>query len=48
MIEPADASAELRMLRRALAIELAYRPGGLLTTKAALKHISVVTTEGYG
>jgi integrase len=38
---------ELRMLRRSLAIELAYRPGGLLAAKVALKHISVVTTEGY-
>jgi hypothetical protein len=35
------------MLRRTLAMELAYRPGGLLAAKVALKHISVVTTEGY-
>jgi hypothetical protein len=35
------------MLRRSLAIELAYRPGGLLAAKVALKHISVVTAEGY-
>ena len=37
----------LRALRRTLAIELAYRPGGLLAAKLHLKHISVVTTEGY-
>ena len=36
-----------RMLRRTLAIELAYRPGGLLAAKLHLKHISVATTEGY-
>jgi hypothetical protein len=36
-----------RMLRRTLAIELAFRPGGLLATKTHLKHISVATTEGY-
>jgi integrase len=37
----------LRMLRRTLAIELAYRPGGLLAAKLHLKHIAVATTEGY-
>jgi integrase len=37
----------LRMLRRTLAHELAYRPGGLLAAKIALKHVSVATTEGY-
>jgi hypothetical protein len=37
----------LRALRRTLAIELAYRPGGLLAAKLHLKHISVATTEGY-
>jgi hypothetical protein len=36
-----------RMLRRTLAIELAYRPGGLLAAKIHLKHVSVATTEGY-
>jgi hypothetical protein len=36
-----------RMLRRTLAIELAYRPGGLLAAKIQLKHVSVATTEGY-
>jgi len=36
-----------RMLRRTLAIELAYRPSGLLATKIHLKHVSVATTEGY-
>lgn len=37
----------LRMLRRTLAIELAYRPGGVLAAKLHLKHISIATTEGY-
>ncbi|KAA2262856.1 site-specific integrase [Solihabitans fulvus] len=37
----------LRGLRRTLAIELAYRPGGLLAAKIHLKHVSVATTEGY-
>ncbi len=37
----------MRMLRRTLACELAYRPGGLLAAKIALKHVSVATTEGY-
>ncbi|WP_405186534.1 hypothetical protein OG582_21115 [Streptomyces anulatus] len=36
-----------RMLRRTLALALAYRPGGLLAAKIHLKHVSVVTTEGY-
>ncbi len=43
---PGDA-VTLRMLRRTLAHELAYRPGGLLAAKIALKHVSVATTEGY-
>src|SRR6266487_4202743 len=34
-------------LRRTLAIELAYRPGGLLAAKIHLKHVSAATTEGY-
>jgi hypothetical protein len=37
----------LRALRRTLALELAYRPGGLLAAKLHLKHIAVATTEGY-
>lgn len=37
----------LRKLRRTLAIELAYRPGGVLATKIHLKHVAVATTEGY-
>ncbi|HSZ28355.1 MAG TPA: hypothetical protein VK784_01195, partial [Pseudonocardiaceae bacterium] len=37
----------LRALRRTLALELAYRPGGLLATKLHLKHIATATTEGY-
>jgi hypothetical protein len=28
-------------------VEIAYRPGGLLAAKLQLKHLSVVTTEGY-
>ena len=34
-------------MRRTLAIELAYRPGGMLAAKWHLKHIAVATTEGY-
>jgi len=37
----------LRILRRTLAQELAYRPGGLLAARIHLKHVSVATTEGY-
>jgi integrase len=37
----------MRMLRRKLAIELAYRPGGLLATKIHLRHLSAATSEGY-
>ena len=37
----------LRSLRRTLAIELAYRPGGVLAAKFQLKHIVTATTEGY-
>ena len=37
----------LRALRRTLALELAYRPGGVLATKIHLKHVAVATTEGY-
>ncbi|MEV7003665.1 hypothetical protein AB0N62_39210 [Streptomyces sp. NPDC093982] len=42
-----DGPVNLRMLRRSLAVELAYRPGGLLAAKVHLKHVSVVTTKGY-
>jgi hypothetical protein len=42
-----DYPVTLRALRRTLAIELAYRPGGVLATKFQLKHIAVATTEGY-
>jgi len=42
-----DGQVNLRMLRRTLAVELAYRPGGLLAAKIHLKHVSVATTEGY-
>ncbi len=37
----------LRILRRTLAVAIAHRPGGLLAAKIQLKHLSVVTTEGY-
>ncbi len=36
-----------RMMRRTLAQELGYRPGGLLAAKVHLKHVSAATTEGY-
>ena len=42
-----DYPVSLRALRRTLAIELAYRPGGVLAAKLHLKHIAVATTEGY-
>jgi integrase len=42
-----DGQVNLRMLRRTLAVELAYGPGGLLAAKIHLKHVSVATTEGY-
>jgi hypothetical protein len=42
-----DGPVNLRMLRRTLALELAYRPGGVLASKIHLKHIAVATTEGY-
>ena len=42
-----DYPVNLRALRRTLAIELAYRPGGVLAAKFQLKHIATATTEGY-
>jgi hypothetical protein len=36
-----DTPVSLRALRRTLAIELAYRPGGMLAAKWHLKHIAV-------
>jgi hypothetical protein len=42
-----DGPVSARRLRRTLAMELAYRPGGLLATKIHLRHVSVVSTEGY-
>jgi len=42
-----EGAASLRMIRRTLALELAYRPGGVLAAKVALKHIATATTEGY-
>ena len=35
----------LRSLRRTLAIELAYRPGGVLAAKFQLKHIATVISS---
>ncbi|MEV6123783.1 site-specific integrase [Streptomyces sp. NPDC052077] len=42
-----DDLIHLQITRRTLAMELAHRPGGLLAAKIHLKHVSVVTTEGY-
>lgn len=42
-----DGQVNLRMLRRTLALEMAYRPGGVLASKIHLKHVAVATTEGY-
>ncbi len=42
-----DYPVSLRALRRTLAVELAYRPGGVLAAKFQMKHIAVATTEGY-
>ncbi|MFF7755546.1 site-specific integrase [Streptomyces sp. NPDC007971] len=42
-----DGPVNMRMLRRTLSLEMAYRPGGLLASKIHLKHIAVATTEGY-
>ncbi|MEV8413975.1 hypothetical protein AB0P45_10235 [Streptomyces niveus] len=42
-----DGPVNGRMLRRTLALALAHRPGGVLAAKIHLKHVSVVTTEGY-
>ncbi|MFB7501452.1 site-specific integrase [Streptomyces sp. NPDC056161] len=42
-----DGQVNLRRLRRTLALEMAYRPGGVLASKIHLKHIAVATTEGY-
>ncbi|MCZ4103573.1 site-specific integrase [Streptomyces sp. H39-C1] len=42
-----EGQVNLRMLRRTLALEMAYRPGGVLASKIHMKHIAVATTEGY-
>ncbi|WP_411099034.1 site-specific integrase [Streptomyces sp. x-45] len=42
-----DDPVSLQITRRTLAMELAHRPGGLLAAKIHLKHVTVVTTEGY-
>ncbi|MBT2460043.1 site-specific integrase [Streptomyces sp. ISL-86] len=47
LTEIPDGQVNLRMLRRTLALEMAYRPGGLLASKIHLKHVAVATTEGY-
>ncbi|MGW5317893.1 hypothetical protein [Nocardia thailandica] len=45
-LAPIPGTRHARMLRRTLALEIAYRPSGLLAAKVQLKHLSVVTTEG--
>ncbi|MFF5362502.1 site-specific integrase [Streptomyces scabiei] len=47
LTEIPDGQVNLRMLRRTLALEMAYRPGGVLASKIHLKHVAVATTEGY-
>jgi integrase len=42
-----EGSVSLRMLRRMIALELAYHPGGVLAAKLQLKQIATATTEGY-
>lgn len=42
-----EGPVSLRMLRRTLSLEMAYRPGGVLASKIHLKHCVVATTEGY-
>lgn len=42
-----DYPVTIRALRRTLSLEMAARPGGVLATKVALKHLTVTTTEGY-
>jgi hypothetical protein len=42
-----EGQVNLRMLRRTLSMEMAYRPGGVLASKIHMKHIAVATTEGY-
>jgi integrase len=37
-----DSPVNLRALRRTLAIELAYRPGGVLASKIHLKHVATI------
>ncbi|MFF7941479.1 site-specific integrase [Nocardia gamkensis] len=44
---PADDPFSLSMIRRTVALELAYRPGGVLAAKLQLKHIATATSEGY-
>jgi hypothetical protein len=44
---PTDWELEVRQFRRTLARELGWRPGGVIAGKIHLKHISVLTTEGY-
>lgn len=42
-----DGPVNPRALRRTLALSIAQRPHGLMAAKVQLKHVSVVTTEGY-
>jgi hypothetical protein len=42
-----DGPVNPRALRRTLALAIAQRPHGLMAAKVQLKHVSIVTTEGY-
>ena len=45
-LEPVpDYPVSLRALRRTLAMELAYRPGGVLAAKVHFKHVAVVISS---
>ncbi len=47
LTQPPTGPLTAAMLRRTLALQLARRPGGLLAARIHLRHVSVVTTEGY-
>jgi hypothetical protein len=42
-----DGPVNPRALRRTLALAIAQRPHGLMAAKVQLKHVSIVSTEGY-
>ena len=42
-----DGPVNPRALRRTLALTIAQRPHGLMAAKVHLKHVSIVSTEGY-